>query len=276
MVQTEHRAMADISYLRDEVGLKSTAIDWERLLTINYRAYRPRGCSVIDVGAHHGMHSRRFLRYLRPRHLVLVEPVPEMAEGLRREFRRRPEVEVRQVALGEKSQQTSFVVNDGYLGESGLLEWRFPRTDGPIRSIDVTMETLDDWNLPFAVEFMKVNVQGCEVDVLRGGRTFLRKDRPIVSVEYGAQGYTAYGCDAMTLYHFAIDNDYAVADLFGNIIDQDEWPLVVDTYYWDYILLPAEMVAATADRRARIRHAALRSATHPHPRIERWRKRLRR
>ena len=75
MVQTEHRAMADISYLRDEVGLKSTAIDWERLLTINYRAYRPRGCSVIDVGAHHGMHSRRFLRYLRPRHLVLVEPV---------------------------------------------------------------------------------------------------------------------------------------------------------------------------------------------------------
>jgi FkbM family methyltransferase len=276
MVQTEHRAMADITYLHDEVGLKATKIDWERLLTINYRAYLRRGCSVIDVGAHHGMHSRRFLRYLRPRHLVLVEPVPEMADGLRREFRRRPEVEVRQVALGETSQQTSFVVNDGYLGESGLLEWRFPRTDGPIRSIDVIMETLDDWNLPFAVDFMKVNVQGCEVDVLRGARKFLSKDRPIVSVEYGEQGYTAYGCDAMTLYHFAVDNDYAVADLFGNILGADEWPLVVDTYYWDYILLPAEIAAATADRRARIRKAAMRSATHPRPYVERWRKRLRR
>lgn len=276
MVQTQHRAVDDIRYLREEVGLKATGIDWERLLTINYRTYLERGCSVIDVGAHHGMHSRRFLRYLRPRHLVLVEPVPEMADGLRREFRRRPEVEVRQVALGESAQQTSFVVNDSYLGESGLLEWRYPRTDGPTRSIDVTVETLDDWNLPYAVDFMKVNVQGCEVDVLRGGRKLLSKDRPIVSVEYGEQGYSAYGCDAMTLFEFAVENNYAVADLFGNVIGRDEWPAVVDAYSWDYILIPDEMLAGTAAQRAKIRTAALRSATHPRPRLERWRKRLRR
>lgn len=276
MVQTQHRAMDDIRYLRDEVGLKATAIDWERLLTINYRSYLGRGCSVIDIGAHHGMHSRRFRRYLRPQHLVLVEPVPEMADGLRREFRRHRQVEVRQVALGDKAQQVSFVVSDSYLGESGLVEWRYPRTDGPTRSIDVTMETLDGWNLPFTVDFIKVNVQGCEVDVLRGGRKLLGRDRPIVSVEYGEQGYTAYGCEAITLFDFADENDYSVSDLFGNVIGRDEWLQVVDTYYWDYLLIPDEMLAGTASQRVEIRAAALRFATHPRPRVERWRKRLRR
>ena len=222
------------------------------------------------------MHSRRFLHYLRPRHLVLVEPVPEWAEGLRREFRRRSNVEVRQVALGTESQHTTFVVNDLSPGESGLLEWRYPQGDTRTRSIDVTMETLDDWNLPYAVDFMKVNVQGAEVDVLRGGREFLSKNRPIVSLEYGEAGYSAYGCDPMTLYEVAVENGYVLVDLFGNTIEREDWPLVVDTYYWDYLLFPEERVESTAAQRMEIRKAAMRSATHPRPYVERWRKRLRR
>jgi len=274
MAHTEHSALDDIRYFRDELGLKASAIDWERLLTINYRRYLQPRCSVIDVGAHHGMHSRRFLHYLRPRHLVLVEPVPEWADGLRRQFRRRPEVEVRQVALGTKSKRTTFVVNDLSPGESGLLEWGHPQGASPTRSIDVTMETLDEWNLPFAVDFMKVNVQGAEVDVLRGGRAFLCKNRPIVSLEYGELGYPAYGYDAMTLYEVAVANGYALVDLFGNTIGQGDWPLVVNEYYWDFILLPEELIGSTTGQRGQIRKAAKWSVEHPRPHVERWRKRL--
>lgn len=276
MARTEHSALDDIRYLRDELGLKASKVDWERILTINYRTYLQPGCCVIDVGAHHGMHSRRFLHYLRPGHLVLVEPVPNWADGLRRQFHRRTEVEIRQVALGSKSQQTTFVVNDLAPGESGLLEWRYPQGDSPTRSIDVTMETLDEWSLPFTVDFMKVNVQGAEVDVLRGGRHFLSKSRPIVSLEYGEAGYSAYGWEAMTLYEVAAESGYALLDLFGNTIERDDWPRVVDTYYWDFILLPLEMVESATAKRAHVRNAAMRSVEHPRPYVERWRKRLRR
>ena len=112
--------------------------------------------------------------------------------------------------------------------------------------------------------------------MLRGGREFLSKNRPIVSLEYGDTGYSAYGCDAMTLYEVAVENGYALVDLFGNIMEREGWPLVVDAYYWDYILFPQERMESTAAQRMEIRKAAMRSATHPQPHVERWRKRLRR
>ncbi|HEX8770674.1 MAG TPA: FkbM family methyltransferase [Acidimicrobiales bacterium] len=270
------RASQDIRHLRDERGLRASEVDWERLLTINYCQYLQRGCSVIDVGAHHGMHSRRFLRYLRPAHLVLVEPVPEMAEGLRREFRRQPSVEVRQVALGLESVETTFTVNDLSLGESGLLERRYNEGHSRLRSIDVTVERLDDWDLPFTVDFVKVDVEGGEVDVLQGGRRFLADNRPIVSVEFGEASYSVYGHNAMTMHDLAVESGYAVADLFGTVIGAEEWPQVVNNYYWDFILLPEEMIPRSAAVRSRIRDKAMRSATHPAPKVERWRKRLRR
>lgn len=269
-------ALDDIRRLRDEQGLRSTRIDWERLLTVNYRQYLQRGCAVIDVGAHHGMHSCRFLRYLRPAHLVLVEPIPQMAEGLRREFRSRPQVEVREVALGAEARRTAFVVNDRSPGESGLLPRRYNLAEARTRSIEVTVERLDDWDLPFKVDFVKVDVEGGEVDVLHGGRDFLARNRCIVSVEYGEAGYSAYGCDAMTLHELAVENGYRIADLFGNLVSADEWPRVVDAYYWDFILLPDEIVAGTAARRTEIRRRAMRFVMHPRPYVERWRKRLRR
>ncbi|CAA9225713.1 MAG: hypothetical protein AVDCRST_MAG76-959 [uncultured Acidimicrobiales bacterium] len=276
MVDGEHSALDDLELLRHRLGLPASAVDWERLLTINYCGYLQRGCSVIDVGAHHGMHSRRFLRYLRPANLLLVEPIPEMAAELRHEFRRRKEVEVRQVALGRESHRATFVVNDHSPGESGLIERRYNEGHGKTRLIDVTVEQLDAWELPFKVDFVKIDVEGGEVDVLRGASKFLARNRPILSVEYGEPSYSAYGLSPTTMHDVAIENGYLAVDLFGNIITTEEWGQVVNSYYWDFILLPKELVDSSAGHRARIRERARRSATHPRPLVERWRKRLRR
>lgn len=276
MTEPHPSALGDIHYLRDELGLRTSEIDWERLLTISYRHYLTPGCAVIDVGAHHGMHSRRFIRYLRPQHLVLVEPIPEMAAGLRHEFRRRKQVTVRQVALGAEARETTFVINDASPGESGLVERRYTKGQPQTRAIDVTVERLDDWQLPFTVDFVKVDVEGGEVDVLKGGRRFLSQHRPVVSVEYGTDSYSAYGWNNMTLYEFAVASDYRLVDLFGNLMGADEWGHVVDAYNWDFILLPDEKVSSSADARTAIRAEALRSIRHFRPGVERWRKRLRR
>lgn len=276
MTEPPAGALAQISYLRDQLDLRASQIDWERLLTVNYREYLQRGCSVVDVGAHHGMHSRRMMRYLRPSHLVLVEPISELANGLRREFRNKKQVDVRQVALGVEAKKATFVVNDLSPGESGLLERRYQAARQQTRSIDVVVERLDDWDLPFVVDFMKIDVEGGEVDVLRGGRQFLSRNRPILSVEYGADSYSAYGWNSSTLYEFAVHNRYQAADLFGNLIRADEWDNLVDTYYWDFILLPQERMDSSAAVRAKIKEKAMHSVTHFRPAVERWRKRLRR
>ena len=62
--------------------------------------------------------------------------------------------------------------------------------------------------------------------MLRGGREFLARHRPVLSVEYGRPSYSAYGHTADTLYEEAAITGYAVCDLFGNVFRSiDEWRL---------------------------------------------------
>lgn len=270
------RALADIARLRDEQGRRATSIDWERLLTVNYRALVPRDGVIVDVGAHHGMHARRFVRYLAPRHLVLVEPIPELAAGLRREFRRREQVEVRQVALSDRSGTSTFVVNETSPGLSGLRLRRDHDSERmATRSIDVTVERLDDWALPAPLGYMKIDVEGGELDVLRGGRELMRRDRPIVSIEFGGASET-YGHSPDTLAEWCVGLRYALFDLLGNRIELGRVGEVVNVYYWDFLLVPDERVEALTPALERARAGAFHSIEHFHPTVERWRKRLRR
>lgn len=264
----------DIARLRDEQGRASSSIDWERVLTHNYRGYIDRGGVVIDVGAHNGMHSRRVRRYLRPAQLILVEPIPELAAGLRREFGRRRNVEVREVALSTEPGTATFVVDDTAPGESGL-ENRADALgrDHQTREIEVSVQRIDDWTLEGPLSYMKVDVEGGEINVVRGASGLVTSDRPILSLEFG-NAAAAYGQSDADLVAFADDHDLAILDLLGNEIPFDDFGAVA-AYYWDFLLVPRERLAAMADRRAAVRAAAFRSIENFNPTIERWKKRLR-
>jgi hypothetical protein len=49
------------------------------------------------------------------------------------------------------------------------------------------MAVLDEEAMPGPVAFMKIDVEGHELSLLRGGRTLLAKDRPILQVEVEAR-----------------------------------------------------------------------------------------
>ena len=252
----------DIALLRDEQGRKGSSIDWERLLTISYRQYVEPGGVVIDVGAHNGMHARRFRRYLRPSQLVLVEPIPELAAGLRREFARRSSVEICEVALSNEPGSATFVVNESSPGESGLLDRHEADQGHQTRELTVTVERLDDWELSGPVRFVKIDVEGGELDVLRGADELIRRDRPIMSVEYAPGSAGIYG--------------RGNGDLLGNELPLDRVDDWAGVYYWDFVLMPRERLAtATEDRRA-VRSAAFHAIETFNPTVERWKKRLRR
>jgi FkbM family methyltransferase len=48
------------------------------------------------------------------------------------------------------------------------------------------------------LRFIKIDVEGGEIDVLRGGERLLRRTRPFVAVEYGSPTYSLYGHKKMT------------------------------------------------------------------------------
>ncbi len=146
----------------------------------------------------------------------------------------------------------------GAPGESGLRQRAFSNPDrARTKRITVPVGRLDDQVFHGPISFVKIDVEGGEIGVLRGGRDFLVRHRPVLSVEYGRPGYSAYGHTADTLYEEAAMVGYAVCDLFGNVFRSiDEWRACVDRLYWDYLLIPQERLEGFAAASAEIRRRA--------------------
>lgn len=236
---------------------RNTDFDWESLLEANYLillADEPVG--IIDVGGHAGRHARVFQQHLNLTKLLVFEPLPAQHAALTELFRSDDRVQISNVALSNASGQSRFFVKTMAPEESGLRQRSF-YNDGrrdDLAEILVEVERLDAIAINFKVDFIKIDAEGGEIDILKGTRGLLEKDWPVVSVEYGPGGYDAYGYKAETLFELASDLSYSVFDLFGNRISSvEEWRSCVGRFYWDFMLIPTWKCSRLADRIERIR-----------------------
>jgi FkbM family methyltransferase len=135
--------------------------------------------TIIDVGAHHGQFAL-FSRTRFPGATVhCIEPLPQSAAKLRRVFEGDDKVNVIESAAGATAITTSMHVSKK-TDSSSLLAIRkeyvtaFPGTDEASEEI-VEVKPLDKLltlPLPHPV-LLKIDVQGGELDVLRGAPTVL-------------------------------------------------------------------------------------------------------
>lgn len=160
-----------------------------RIDAVLRRALRPDS-SCVDVGAHYGSMLSRMVRLApRGRHIA-VEAVPAKAEFLRRKF---PEVTVHNLALAAGSGSVPFYVNTRRSGYSGMS--KHGSAGDTFERIEVPCDTLDHLMLERAgrVDFVKVDVEGAEEVVLRGGSGFLARDHPLILFECGPSGAASLG-----------------------------------------------------------------------------------
>jgi FkbM family methyltransferase len=146
--------------------------------------------NCIDAGANEG----RFLQHMvqrapRGRHIAW-EPVPTLAAHLRTAF---PAVELHEAALSDKAGEAEFFVVPEDLAYSGLRERAYPGDYHPT-PIRVRTERLDD-ELPRDYEpaLIKIDVEGAELGVLRGGVETIARFRPVVVFETGLGAADRYG-----------------------------------------------------------------------------------
>lgn len=147
--------------------------------------------SCVDVGSHRGEVLRHVVRLApRGRHHAF-EPIPHLARGLRRRY---PGVKVHEAALSSAPGRSTFQHVTNASAYSGLKRRLYDRPDPEIEEIVVDVKTLDDAVGPeVPVSFVKVDVEGGEVDVLRGGLDTLRRCRPWVLFEAGPRSTGQYG-----------------------------------------------------------------------------------
>jgi FkbM family methyltransferase len=161
------------------------------------------GSNCIDVGTHRGEILDLFLKSAPGGTHVGVEPLPELFGFLVEKYRGRPNVKLYDVALSVTNGSATFnhvTTNPAY---SGLRKRAYDR---PEKDETLTVQTrlLDDLAMAPGIRFslIKIDVEGGEMGVLRGGHGLLERDRPVVIFEAGIGGSDVYGTTADDLYRF--------------------------------------------------------------------------
>lgn len=232
-----------MSQLRELMLSGILRFDYESLLERHYKKWIAPGDTVIDIGAHKGRHLAEFIRCVGPSGRVFgFEPLPFQFSHLQKTFRER-NVHLENVALSDKSGVSTFTFAQGCPEESGLRPriYNVPQAADPTE-INVRTAMLDEFIDEFwSINFIKMDIEGGEIDCLHGSSEILHKFRPLVSVEYGFQSYSVYGNTSSTLYELAKSHDYILYDIFLNsLADKSVWDTAVDSIYYDYFMVPKE------------------------------------
>ncbi len=148
----------------------------------------PAGGRFVDVGAHYGVYTRFLLRRAGDRGAVFAfEPHPDVFAALERRFAGRANCRLIRVALSSQRRDGAYLrvpKLHGIVPEpalSHLVSFFEPR------AVPVEVRCLDDFAEELsAVDFIKADVEGGEVDFLEGASGVLESRRPLVLFECNA------------------------------------------------------------------------------------------
>jgi FkbM family methyltransferase len=153
-----------------------------------------RDSNCLDVGCHVGAIMDEMLRRApRGRH-VGFEPLPHLYSALLKKYAATPNVELHELALSEAPGEATFqhvVTNPGY---SGLLKRRYDRPHEDVVEIRVKVARLDDivgGERP--VRLVKIDVEGAELQVMKGAIATLTRWKPFIVFEHGLGAADIYG-----------------------------------------------------------------------------------
>lgn len=129
---------------------------------------------AVDIGAHAGLWSRPLAAMFE--HVSAFEPVEEHRACWRenaRWFNFRNVATMHEFALGDRRDRVSLHSGPNSSGDT------YVQAGG---EHDANMVPLDDVTLP-QVDFMKIDCEGFEFFILKGGEKTIRRDRPCIIVE---------------------------------------------------------------------------------------------
>ena len=204
-----------LEFFRNQMGLmKTILLRPEQIATevndqfATWLAYRlsPEGCVFIDIGAHIGSVTAGVLFYSKPRKIIAIEAIPSKAARLKHQF---PDVVILETALGETTGQSKFYIDLMRTGFSSLVPGN-NQDANKVTEISVNVSRLDDLVNDSDVGFIKMDVEGAEVGVIRGARRILKTCRPVILFESGPPFQNALGYNKDHLWTELMELEYVI------------------------------------------------------------------
>ena len=225
--------------IRLHSAFRSWNLDYESTAIRSFLARVRPGDTVWDIGANIGIYSVLAGKRVGAAGRVLSwEPHPDVFQTLRDHIRAND--------LGSRCRLIQAAVNDGTTGDVSFTLEPDPTTSRILlqpgtrltRSVVVPAKSLDDWRqeVQHHPQVLKVDVEGAEALVLRGGRRLLSGEfgpRPHLLLAVHPQFLGEFGSTSLDIEQLCREMDYLAYDLRGSL----QPPLE----YSEYWLIPSEL-----------------------------------
>lgn len=157
--------------------------------------------NCIDIGCHKGEMLDLMLNYAPNGKHFAFEPIPEMYEQLKIRFN--GNCEIYPLALSDKKGETTFNFVKNAPAYSGIRKRKYAVKNPDIEELKVKVDMLDNI-LPdnLKIDFIKIDVEGGEFNVLKGAKKVLEKSKPVVVFEFGLGASEFYGTEPGELFDF--------------------------------------------------------------------------
>jgi FkbM family methyltransferase len=209
------------------------------------RRFVQPGMTVLDIGAHHGFYTLLLSRVTGSRGMVFsFEPSPRERKALLRHvsLNRCKNVKVQPLALGAEKKEAELYVVEG--GETGCNSLRPPVVISGTSRVRVSVMRLDDWISEQKLErvhFIKLDVEGGELEVLRGAVSLLdHRPRPIILAEVQDMRTEQWGYRARDVISYLSAKGFRWFRLSedGSLEDLD---LAPETFDGNFVAWPEEL-----------------------------------
>jgi FkbM family methyltransferase len=170
----------------------------------------------VDVGCARGVLLREMIYFApRAKHYAF-EPIPINYEYLVKEFEKK--AHVFPIALGQMKGESKFHFVKSDSGYSGLQEREYATSHEDIEIISVKVDTMDSViDLDVKIDFIKIDVEGGEYDVLVGAKDIITTHKPCIVFEFQKGAADRYGVSPEKIYDLLVNT-------FGyNIFLMKDW-----------------------------------------------------
>lgn len=228
-----------------------TWFSFETHVAALYRFVLRPGGVAFDGGANVGQHTLQMLAAVSPGgRVIAAEPVPELRAQLEAFLRQHnvplDAVTIVSAGLSDQPGESEFyqVTNQAQHELSGLKNrhWIAPY---PVKKINVELTTIDAIcvDLP-RFDFLKLDIEGAEMNALRGGRRTIEKLRPVISFEQDQFSPQYFGYSWQDLVGYFDSLQYEIYDLFG--IRYTDPDMFHQCAVWDFVAVPVAAHATSA------------------------------
>lgn len=194
-------------------------MQYDRLTKIIMKQELGTHSNCIDIGCHEGEMLDQMISLSPFGKHIAFEPIPYLFDKLQEKYGHG--TTIHQVALSNKNGEVSFNVVKNAPAFSGIKQRDYHVSNPDIEKIQVATSKLDDLiGQDVQIDFVKIDVEGGEYDVLLGGIETLKRCQPVLIFEFGLGASDFYGTTPAKLYDLIVNqiglNIYVLDDFISN------------------------------------------------------------